>query len=168
MRLSFESGTVEATPKFQNTNKIDQIAQSSHQGGANFNGNSNNMGDNQESQQVAIHPTVTHSHQIPNFPNSSANYFTNKSIIREANDNERIDSHFICTCDRCSGRINFDNQIHFFTLQQVSTYEELVAVTQKYAKRVQMEQNDKDKRLFVNAFTNTQTDSLLIYIKSLQ
>ena len=46
--------------------------------------------------------------------------------------------------------------------KKVSTFEELVAVTQKYAKRVQLEPNDKDKRLFVNAVTNTQTDSLLI------
>ncbi len=97
---------------FKNTNQIDQIAQSSHQGGANFNGYSNNPGGNKESLQVAKPPTVTLSNQIPNFPNSSANYFANESIIREANDSERFDSPFICTCDRCSGRINFDNQIH--------------------------------------------------------
>jgi hypothetical protein len=42
----------------------------------------------------------------------------------------------------------------------VSTFEEFVAVTQKYAKRVEFEQNDKDKRLFVNTVTYTQTDSL--------
>ncbi len=47
-------------------------------------------------------------------------------------------------------------------LQKVSTFKELVAVTQKYAKRVQLEQNNKDKKLFVDAVTNTQTDSLLI------
>jgi hypothetical protein len=46
--------------------------------------------------------------------------------------------------------------------KKVSTFKELVAVTQKYAKRVQLEQNYKDKRLFVNTVTNTQTDSLLI------
>jgi hypothetical protein len=112
MRLSCESRTVEATPKFQNTNQIDQIAQSSHQGGVDFNGYSNNPGSNKESLQVAKQPTVTLSDQIPNFPTSSANYFANESIIREANDGERANSTFICTCDRCSGRINFDNQIH--------------------------------------------------------
>ena len=46
MRLSCESGTVEATPKFQNTIQIDQIAQLSHQGGVDFNGSSNNPGYN--------------------------------------------------------------------------------------------------------------------------
>jgi hypothetical protein len=51
---------------------------------------------------------------------------------------------------------------HKVRFKKVSTFEELVAVTQKYAKRVQLEQNDKDKKLFVNAVTNTQTDSLLI------
>jgi hypothetical protein len=55
---------VEATPKFQNTNQIDQIAQSSHQGGADFNGYSNNPGGNKESLQVAKPPTVTLSNQI--------------------------------------------------------------------------------------------------------
>ncbi len=112
MRLSCESGTVEATPKFQNTNQIDHIAQSSHQGWADFNGYSNNPGGNKESLQVAKPPTVTLSNKIPNFPTSSANYFANESIIREANDSERVDSPFICTCNRCSGRINFDNEIH--------------------------------------------------------
>ena len=112
MQLSCESGTVEATPKLQNTNQIDQIAYSSHQGGADFNGYSNNPGGDQESLQVAIQPIFTLSDQIPNFPISSANYLANESIVREANDVERVDSPFICTCDRCSGRINFDNQIH--------------------------------------------------------
>ena len=112
MQLSCESGTVEATPKLQNTNQIDQIAHSSHQGGADFNGYSNNPGGDQESLQVAIQPIFTLSDQIPNFPISSANYLANESIVREANDVERVDSPFICTCDRCSGRINFDNQIH--------------------------------------------------------
>jgi hypothetical protein len=46
--------------------------------------------------------------------------------------------------------------------KKVSTFKKLVAVTQKYAKRVQLEQIDKDKKLFLNAVTNTQTDSLLI------
>jgi hypothetical protein len=51
---------------------------------------------------------------------------------------------------------------HIVRYKKVSTFEELVAVTQKYAKRVQLEQNDKDKKLFVNTVTNTQTDSLMI------
>jgi hypothetical protein len=88
---------VEATLKFQNTNQINQIAQSSHQGGTDFKGCSNNPGGNQETLQVTIQPTVTLSDQIPNFPTSSANYFANESIIRETNDGERVDSPFICT-----------------------------------------------------------------------
>jgi hypothetical protein len=64
MQLSCESGTVEATPKFQNTNQIDQIAQSSHQGGADFNGYSNNPGGDQKSLQVDIQPIFTLSDQI--------------------------------------------------------------------------------------------------------
>ena len=54
---------------------------------------------------------------------------------------------------------------HIVRYKKVSTFKELVAVTQKYAKRVQLEQNYKDKRLFVNTVTNTQTDSLLIQAK---
>jgi hypothetical protein len=72
---------VEATLKFQNTNQINQIAQSSHQGGTDFKGCSNNPGGNQETLQVTIQPTVTLSDQIPNFPTSSANYFANESIF---------------------------------------------------------------------------------------
>jgi hypothetical protein len=46
---------------------------------------------------------------------------------------------------------------HIVRYKIVSTFEELVAVTQKYAKIVRLEQNDKYKKISVNAVTNTQT-----------
>jgi hypothetical protein len=58
---------------------------------------------------VAKPPTVTLSNQIPNFPTSSANYFANKSIIREANGNERIErsAHVIGAVDELISTIKY-------------------------------------------------------------
>ncbi len=90
---------------------------------ADFNGYSNNPGGNKKSLQVAKPPTVKLSNQIPNFPTSSANYFANESIIRETSDNERVDSLFIFTCDRCSGRIKFDN--HFGNVSETGEFRKI-------------------------------------------
>jgi hypothetical protein len=51
---------------------------------------------------------------------------------------------------------------HIIRYKKVSSFQELVAITQKYAKRVQLEQNDKEKKVFVNAVSTDQNDSLLI------
>ncbi|EFX61042.1 hypothetical protein DAPPUDRAFT_340743 [Daphnia pulex] len=51
---------------------------------------------------------------------------------------------------------------HIIRYKKVSSFQELVAITQKYAKRVQLEQNDKEKKVFVNAVSTNQNDSLLI------
>ncbi len=50
---------------------------------------------------------------------------------------------------------------HIIRYKKISSFQELVAITRKYAKRVQLEQNDKEKKVFVNKSTN-QNDSLLI------
>ncbi|EFX65897.1 hypothetical protein DAPPUDRAFT_116869 [Daphnia pulex] len=51
---------------------------------------------------------------------------------------------------------------HIIRYKKVLSFQELVAITQKYAKRVQLEQNDKEKTVFVNAVSTNQNDSLLI------
>jgi hypothetical protein len=51
---------------------------------------------------------------------------------------------------------------HIIRYKKVSSFQELVAITQKYAKRVQLEQNDNEKKVFVNAVSTNQNDSLLI------
>ncbi|KAI9565093.1 hypothetical protein GHT06_008857 [Daphnia sinensis] len=44
----------------------------------------------------------------------------------------------------------------------VSTFEELVSITQKYAKRVQSDIIEKDKRIFVNAVASTQNETAIL------
>jgi hypothetical protein len=52
---------------------------------------------------------------------------------------------------------------HIVRYKKVSSFEELVAVTQKYAKRVQLDQHSKDQKVFVNAVAaNDQKDSLIV------
>ncbi len=52
---------------------------------------------------------------------------------------------------------------HIVRYKKVFSFEEFVAVTQKYAKRVQLDQNSKDKKRFVNAVeANDQKDSLIV------
>ena len=51
----------------------------------------------------------------------------------------------------------------FYATKKVFSFEELVAVTQKYAKRVQLDQHSKDQKVFVNAVAaNDQKDSLIV------
>jgi hypothetical protein len=51
----------------------------------------------------------------------------------------------------------------YCTLQKVFYFEELVAVTQKYATKVQLDQHSKDQNVFVNAVAaNDQKDSLIV------
>ena len=45
--------------------------------------------------------------------------------------------------------------------KKVNSFEELVAITQKYAKRVQIDQTDKDKRSFVNAVSIDENSQLI-------
>jgi hypothetical protein len=52
---------------------------------------------------------------------------------------------------------------HIVRYKKVFSFEELVAVTQKYAKRVQLDQHSKDQKVFVNAVAaNDQKDSLIV------
>ncbi|XP_045027153.1 uncharacterized protein LOC123470666 [Daphnia magna] len=46
--------------------------------------------------------------------------------------------------------------------KSVSTFEELVSITQKYAKRVQSDTIEKDKRIFVNAVASTQNETAIL------
>ncbi|KAK4027402.1 hypothetical protein OUZ56_016448 [Daphnia magna] len=46
--------------------------------------------------------------------------------------------------------------------KSVSTFEELVSITQKYAKRVQSDTIEKDKRIFVNAVASTQNETSIL------
>jgi hypothetical protein len=52
---------------------------------------------------------------------------------------------------------------HIVRYKKVFYFGEFVAVTQKYAKRVQLDQNNKDQKVFVNAVeANDQKDSLIV------
>ena len=112
IRLHCQGRAEEITPELQNVNSDDKIINVNHKEGAGDDRYSHNSRSDQKRYQESIRSSDPLSLSIPSIPNPSPINIADERVIFVPDDSERVDSPFICICDKCSKRADSNNQIH--------------------------------------------------------